>query len=97
MEPPNEAGEWYARTYLWAPSTLMMQVGETALLEFFGINGERHPSVIKDPKGSTVAEFEVVRGEITQLSFTAETPGIYEFISINRLPGMVGQIVVMAD
>lgn len=97
MEPPNDEGEWYARTYLWAPSTLVMRAGETVLLEFFGINGERHPSIIKDPAGNIVAEFEVARGEITQQPFTPETPGIYEFISTDRLPGMVGQIVVMGD
>ncbi len=95
MEPPNDDNEWYARTYLWAPSMVVMTLGETVLLEFFGINGEFHPSEIRDPSGVVVEEFEVARGQITQIPFTPESPGIFEFVSTLRLPGMVGQILVL--
>lgn len=95
MEPPNDDNEWYARTYLWAPSTVVMQLGETVLLEFFGINGERHPSELRAPDGTVLDTFEVNRGEITQVSFTPEATGIHEFVSTLRLPGMVGQILVL--
>ncbi len=95
MEPPNDDNEWYARTYLWAPSMVVMSLGETVLLEFFGINGEQHPSELRDPSGAVIAEFEVARGEITQLPFTPDSTGIFEFVSTQRLPGMVGQILVI--
>lgn len=91
MEPPNEDGEWYARTYLWAPQTVVMRVGERVLLEFFGINGENHPSVIT----GTDITFEVNRGQITQVVFEPDAPGIYEYVSTLRGPGMVGQILVL--
>lgn len=95
MEPPNEDNEWYARTYLWAPSMVVMQLGETVLLEFFGINGERHPSELRAPDGTVLDTFQVDRGQITQVSFTPEVAGIHEFVSTLRLPGMVGQILVL--
>ncbi|CUX80544.1 MAG: putative periplasmic protein [Roseibaca calidilacus] len=95
MEPPNEENEWYARTYLWAPSMMVMHLGETVLLEFFGINGEQHPSEIRAPDGAVIAEFEVARGEIAQVPFSPNMAGIHEFVSTQRLPGMVGQILVL--
>ena len=80
---------WYARTYLWAPSMMVMHLGETVLLEFFGINGEQHPSEIRAPDGAVIAEFEVARGEIAQVPFSPNMAGIHEFVSTQRLPGMV--------
>ncbi len=95
MEPPDEDNEWYARTYVWAPSKFAMQLGETVLLEFFGINGEHHLTELRDPSGQLLEEFDVYRGQITQVSFSPETSGIHEFVSTTRLPGMVGQILVL--
>lgn len=91
MEPPNEDNEWYARAYQWQPSTIVVNQGERVLLEFFGINGDSHPSVIE---GYDI-EFEVRRGEVTQVPLTADRPGIFRYSSTLRLPTMVGQLVVL--
>ncbi|TVQ52028.1 MAG: hypothetical protein EA355_15900 [Rhodobacteraceae bacterium] len=91
MEPPNRDNEWYARSYHWMPSTVVVNQGERVLLEFFGINGERHPSTIE---GYDI-EFEVRRGEITHVVLEADKPGIFRFASELRRPTMVGQIVVL--
>lgn len=93
MEPPNEEGEWYARAYQWQPSTIVVNQGERVLLEFFGINGDEHPSEIE---GYDI-EFTVRRGEITQVPLEATEAGIFRFSSLLRLPTMVGQIVVLPE
>jgi hypothetical protein len=93
LEPPNEDNEWYARSYHWLPSTIVVNQGERVLLEFFGINGDRHPTEIE---GYDI-EFEVRRGEITQVELDADTPGIFRMSSDLRLPSMVAQIVVLPN
>ncbi len=97
MEAPNEDNEWYARTYLWSPMMVVMHQGETVLLEFFGINGERHPTELRGPDGTVLDNFEVLRGDIVQVPFTPETTGIHSYVSTLRLPGMQGQILVLPE
>jgi len=92
IDAPNADNEWYARSYHWLPSTIVMNQGERVLLEFFGINGDSHPTVIE---GHDLA-FEVRRGEITQIEFNAEKPGIFRISSDLRMPSMVAQIIVLA-
>jgi len=91
LEEPNADGEWYARAYLWDPATIVVKRGETVLLEFFGINGDEHRTAIEGVEG----EVMVRRGEITQVPFAAREAGIFRFASLDRMPSMVGQIVVI--
>jgi hypothetical protein len=63
------------------------------LLEFFGINGDSHPTEIE---GYGIA-LEVRRGEITQVEIEADKPGIFRMASDLRLPSMVAQIVVLPN
>jgi hypothetical protein len=91
LDPPDENGEWYVRAYAWSPGTIVVQQGETVMLEFFGINGDFHPSVIEGYD----LEFDVRRGEITRVTFTADRPGLFRIVSLTRLPSMVAQLVVM--
>jgi hypothetical protein len=93
LEPPNEDNEWYARSYHWLPSTIVVNQGERVLLEFFGINGDSHPTEIE---GYGIA-FEVRRGEITQVELEADKPGIFRMAPDLRLPSMVAQIVVLPN
>ena len=93
LEPPNDDNEWYARSYHWLPSTIVVNQGERVLLEFFGINGDSHPTAIE---GYDLA-FEVRRGEITHVAFDADKPGIFRMASELRLPSMVAQSVVLPN
>jgi hypothetical protein len=93
LEPPNENNEWYARSYHWLPSTIVVNQGERVLLEFFGINGDSHPTEIE---GYDIS-FEVRRGEITQVELDADTAGLFRMSSDLRMPSMVAQIVVLPN
>jgi hypothetical protein len=91
LDPPNEDGEWYVRGYAWSPSTIFVEEGDRVRLEFFGVNGDFHPSRIE---GYDIA-FEVRRGELTHVDFVADRPGLFRIVSEGRTPPMSGQLVVM--
>jgi plastocyanin len=92
LTPPNDKGEWRARAYVWAPSTVVVNEGERVTLEFYGIHSDAHP--LAHIEGYDV-HFEVKRGEITRVTFDADTPGIFRIVCPVHLPSMVGQLLVL--
>jgi plastocyanin len=92
LTPPNEKGEWRARAYVWAPSTVVVNEGERVTLEFYGIHSDAHP--LAHIEGYDV-DFEVKRGEITRVTFDADKAGIFRIVCPVHLPSMVGQLVVL--
>lgn len=93
LEPPNEDGVWRARAYMFMPATIVVMEGETVVLEFFGINGNSHPTTIE----AFGQEFEVRRGELTEVTFVADRPGIYEIVCTTHQPSMTATLVVLAQ
>lgn len=91
LTEPDDKNEWYARAYQWSPGTVFAYQGERVRLEFFGINGDVHPTVITGYDLS----FDVRRGEITRVDFTADKPGIFEIMAPGRMPSMSAQLVVL--
>jgi plastocyanin len=90
-EPAGETQRWEVNSYAWAPSTVVVVEGDQVTLEIIGINGAAHPSNIE---GHAVS-FDVKRGQITTVKFTAGKPGVYKIVCDAHLPGMVGQLVVL--
>ncbi len=88
---PNENGDWQAQTYRWEPGTIVVYEGDTVTLKIFGVNGDKHPTVIED-YGVT---FEVTRGRLTTVEFKADKTGIFRFVCQAHLPSMTGEIVVL--
>jgi hypothetical protein len=93
LDPPNDEGEWHARAYLWHPVSVTVSQGDNVTLEFFGINGDEHPTRLEGYD----LEFVVRRGEITRVAFTADRPGIFPFVCGTHQPTMTGQLVVLAN
>ncbi|SEB08016.1 hypothetical protein [Rubrimonas cliftonensis] len=91
LEPPNEDGEWYARVYQWSPGVVYAYQGERVRLEFFGINGDLHPTEIP----GYGLKFDVARGEITRVDFTADKAGLFDIVTPGRAPSMTAQLVVL--
>lgn len=91
LEEPDDKNEWYARAYQWSPGTVFAMQGERIRLEFFGVNGDVHPTVIE---GYDLA-FDVRRGEITRVDFVVDKPGIFNIAAPGRQPSMTAQLVVM--
>src|SRR3972149_6190796 len=77
--PDPKTGRWEVSTYRWEPSQIVVYQGDIVVLEILGVNGDVHPSTIEH----YVPAFEVRRGRVTRLRFTADTPG---FFKIECLP-----------
>jgi Cupredoxin-like domain len=89
--PPNAAGRWEVSVYQWSPATIVVQQGEAVTLEIVGINGDVHPSTIP----GLAESFVVKRGELTRVTFTPRTPGLYPLICTKHQPSMQGTVVVL--
>ena len=83
---------WQVNAYAWAPETITVVEGDKVTLNIIGINGgSGHPSSIE----GHVEKFDVKRGELTTLNFTAGKPGIYKIICGTHAPDMIGHMVVL--
>jgi len=91
LEEPDDKGEWYARAYQWSPGVVYAYEGERLLLEFFGINGDVHPTEIP----AFGQSFDVRRGEITRVEFVLDKSGLFEIVAPGRAPSMTAQLVVL--
>ena len=56
-----------------------------------GVNGDEHPA----SSPGLVESFNVKRGQITHVTFTAGKPGIYPVNCSKHLPSMQGTLVVL--
>ncbi|MCG6657246.1 hypothetical protein HOP52_05585 [Halomonas campisalis] len=90
LTPPDNTGEWRARSYQWAPGVIVVNEGERVALEFFGINGDHHSTLIEGYD----LEFVVRRGELTRVVFTADKPGLFNVICAEHQPSMTAQLLV---
>lgn len=91
LDEPDDTGTWVVETYRWLPSEITVVEGDRVTLEILGVNGSLHPSTIE---GYDLT-FDVKRGQITKVEFTADKPGIFRFICTAHQPSMTGTIVVL--
>jgi hypothetical protein len=89
---PDESGRWGVETYRWAPGTVMTYQGDRVTLEIIGVNGSEHQL--------TIDAYNVVgtitRGTVTQLTFTADRPGIFKIVCQIHRPSMQADLVVLS-
>lgn len=91
LRAPDATGRWEVSSYRWDPGFVLAFQGEQLTLEIIGINGAEHPSTIT----GHVQSFNVKRGQITRVSFTAGRPGMYPILCLNHQPSMTGYLVVL--
>jgi plastocyanin len=89
--PDAKTGRWEVSTYRWDPAQIVVIEGDTVVLEILGVNGDIHPSTIE----RYVPAFEVRRGRITRLTFTADRAGFFRIECTTHQPSMVGYLVVL--
>ena len=92
LNPPNAQGRWEVSVYQWSPATIVVRQGERVTLEIVGINGAKHSAHIDKYLPD---HFEVKRGEIKRVQFTADTPGIFKIHCKEHEPSMEGTLVVL--
>ena len=92
IKPPDATtGRWETSTYRWEPGSIVVDQGDDVELWIWGVNGSQHPSTIE----GYVPDFNVTRGNLTVLKFTADTEGIFRITCHAHPPSMEAQLVVL--
>lgn len=90
LKKPNDEGRWEVAVYVFEPRQIFVDEGDAVTLEFVGINGASHPVTI-DAYGQT---FELKRGHVNKVTFTADKPGRHSVVCSSHLPTMVSELIV---
>jgi len=90
LTSPNKIGAWDFRSFTFSPDQLVVNQGDKVTLHFIGVQGAHHVVSVEG-----VDTFELMRGQIHTVSFTANNPGTITYVCHVHLPNMVGQILVL--
>jgi hypothetical protein len=91
LNPPDEEGNWGVETYVFDPSQFVVYEGDQVTLNILGVNGRAHNITVN----GYVEPFELHRGELKTVTFTADRAGTIDFICQIHQPTMHGQIIVL--
>jgi hypothetical protein len=91
LSPPDVEGDWSVRTYMFDPSQIVVYEGDQVSLNFLGVNAEVHNITVN----GYAEPFELHRGELKTVTFTADRAGTIDFICSIHQPTMHGQIIVL--
>ncbi len=91
LSPPDEEGDWSVRTYAFDPSQIVVYEGDQVTLNFLGVNADVHNITVN----GYAEPFELHRGELKTVTFTADRAGTIDFICQIHQPTMHGQIIVL--
>lgn len=90
LKEPDDSGDWRVSAYVFDPRQIIVDEGDEVTLEFVGINGALHPITISGYDKM----FELKRGQVTQISFTADKPGVFSIVCATHHPSMVAELIV---
>jgi plastocyanin len=90
LSPPDEEGDWSIRMYVFEPSLIVVNEGDQVTLNILGVNAEVHNITVNN-----FEPFELHRGELKTVTFTADRAGIFDFNCLIHRPTMHGQIIVL--
>lgn len=91
LKGPNDAGQWQMRAFVFSPAQVVVTEGDTVVLHFVGAQGPSHRIAVEGQPAETV----VKRGETKSVEFVASKAGVVRFASLDRLPSMIGQVLVL--
>lgn len=87
----DDKGNWKARTFAFVPSQIVVHQGDEVTLKIVDIQGDHHHITIE----GIAPEFEIHRGELKTITFTADKIGTIHFYCSVHQPAMSGQILVL--
>lgn len=90
-QPDEKTRRWEVSAYVWQPAQIIVYQGDEVTLEFVGINGAMHPTIIE----ALGRSFTLRRGEAHRLTFIAEKVGSFGVICSTHRPSMTGEVVVL--
>ncbi|MEP9375525.1 hypothetical protein ABLE91_02330 [Aquabacter sp. CN5-332] len=92
LTKPDESGKWNMRAFLFSPAQVTVMEGDRVVLNFIGVQGPSHRILVEGADEPVI----LTRGEVERVEFVARNPGIIRFVSLDRLPSMQGEVVVLA-
>lgn len=92
LKKPDDKGRWEIAVYVFEPRQIFVDEGDEVTLEFVGINGASHPTSIEAYGQS----FELKRGHVNKVTFTADKPGRHSIVCSAHQPTMVSELIVAA-
>ncbi|HKU33564.1 MAG TPA: cupredoxin domain-containing protein [Candidatus Nitrosotalea sp.] len=87
----DNMGGWKIRQYMFAPSVIVVNQGDQVTLNFVDVQGPEHMITVD----GIAPEFDIHRGEMKTVTFTADTVGTINFWCSMHEPNMRGEIVVL--
>jgi plastocyanin len=92
LKKPDDKGRWEIAVYVFEPRQIFVDEGDEVTLEFVGINGDSHPTTIE----AYGQAFELKRGHVHSVTFTADKPGRHSIVCSAHQPTMVSELIVAA-
>jgi hypothetical protein len=90
LKEPDQSGRWEVAVYVFDPRQILVDEGDEVTLEFVGINGASHPTTITGYDRT----FELKRGEVRRVTFTAGKTGVFPIVCAAHHPTMVAELIV---
>ena len=87
----DDKGGWKVRQFMFAPSEITVYQGDQVTLNFVDVQGPEHMITVD----GIAPEFDIHRGEMKTITFTADKVGTINFWCSMHEPNMRGQIVVL--
>lgn len=91
LTQPNAEGKWRMRAFVFQPAQIFVETGQTVVLHFVGVQGPSHRIAVEG-QGEP---FTIKRGETKSVTLKPEAAGTIRYASLDRLPSMLGEIVVL--
>ena len=87
----DDKGGWKVRQFMFAPSQIVVNQGDQVTLNFVDVQGPEHMITVD----GIAAEFDIHRGEMKTITFTANKVGTIDFWCSMHEPNMRGEIIVL--
>ena len=91
LRPPAQDGAWSVRAFVFHPPQVVVRQGDRVALTFVGVHGPSHRIAI-DGREEVLT---LRRGETATVTFTADHPGAVAFRSLDRMPSMAGEVLIL--
>jgi plastocyanin len=91
LTPPDAGGAWRIRAFVFQPAQITVQAGDKVRLHFVGVQGPAHRIAVEGHEGV----IELKRGQMRTVEVDAAEPGRRRFASLDRLPSMQGEVLVL--
>lgn len=91
LTPPDAEGTWRMRAFVFQPAQIVVRQGDPVVLTFVGVQGPAHRIEV----AGQGEPFTLRRGEIRTVRFTADRSGTIAYRSLDRLPSMTGEVLVL--